>query len=209
MPCVGQLGNGIIPARAERVATSDPSYCQPRTAHRAMLADRFDRIRGATRKITTGRRQKLAEAHLITPNGENEERSHALTLRAASWPRRILVAAIVDWASDHAREPHAKRIHLVLQLVVRRSISIGKRPHNDVHSHPRTDRAHDTEHMAADQLSQASLQPIAIYRRMSVLGNDKADPTDLPSGRYHSHIQILRAKPLSITPDGAEIRAAC
>ena len=43
---------------------------------------------------------------------------------------------------------------------------------------------------------------------MSVLGNDKADPTELPNGRYHSHVQILRANPLSITPDGAEIRAA-
>src|SRR4051794_15529184 len=88
MPFVGQLGNGIIPARAEWVATSDPSNRQPRTAPRAMLADGLDRIRGATRKITTGRWQKLAEAHLIAPNGKNEKRSHT-----SNPPRRAVAAA--------------------------------------------------------------------------------------------------------------------
>src|SRR3954468_4639692 len=118
-----------------------------------------------------------------------------LTLLAAPWPRRILGTAIVEQAIDHSHQPRAKGIHVVLQLLGRRSIGIGKRTHNDVHSHPRAGRAHDTEYATADQLSQAPFQPVAIYRRTSVLGNDESDPTEIPSGRYHSHVQILRAKP--------------
>jgi hypothetical protein len=41
-----------------------------------MLTDRLDRIRGATRKITTGRGQKLTEAHLVAAHRKNQQRPH-------------------------------------------------------------------------------------------------------------------------------------
>src|SRR2546423_12540619 len=71
-----RLRDRIIPARAEWVTPRDAPNRQPSTARRAMLFDRLDRVRGATRKITTGRGQKLAQAYLIATDGENEEHAH-------------------------------------------------------------------------------------------------------------------------------------
>src|SRR5689334_5870674 len=76
MPLLLQLRNGIIPARTERVTPRDTANRQPRSTRRAVLADGFDGVRGATRKITTRGGQKLAEADLIAPHGEDEEGSH-------------------------------------------------------------------------------------------------------------------------------------
>src|SRR4029079_10196283 len=76
------LGNGIIPARPKWVAPGNATSRQPGSARRAVFADRFDRVRGATGKITTGRRQQLTETDLVAAYREDEERAHESDLRA-------------------------------------------------------------------------------------------------------------------------------
>src|SRR5438309_11737494 len=71
-----RLGDGVISARTEWVATGNTPNRQPGSARGTVFRDRLDRVRGATRKIATRRRQQLTEADLIPPNGKNEKRTH-------------------------------------------------------------------------------------------------------------------------------------
>jgi hypothetical protein len=87
---MGCLRDGIVPAGAERMASSNAPHGQPCSARRAMLADRLDRIGGATRKITTRGRQQLTHAHLVSANGKNEYGAHELLL-----PLRPLIGLLL------------------------------------------------------------------------------------------------------------------
>lgn len=76
-----------------------------------MLLDRLDRVGGATWKITTGWWQELAEADLIPPNGENEQRPHVRRRLLVFKRRRVGGTGLLA----RAIEPCRKRLDLASQ----------------------------------------------------------------------------------------------
>jgi len=95
-----------------------------------MLLDRLDRVGGATWKITTRRGQELAEADLIPPNGENEQRSHVLPRLLVFKRRRVGGTGLLARAIEPCRE----RLDLASQLLESSAIGDRQRTHNDVHT---------------------------------------------------------------------------
>lgn len=128
-----------------------------------MFLNCFDRIRGATRKIATRWRQKLAQADLIASDREDQDGSHV--------PQRSLAA--------RSRKPNHGRhdlLELLAQCGLRRAIRgllrsdeyvqrlgvVGIESWQEIESHP---------------LAKQTLEAVTSNRCLPVLWHDEADST--------------------------------
>ena len=118
------LRDGVIPAGPKRMASSDAANGEPAPTRGAVLLERLDCIRGATRIITTGGRQERPQGDLIPSNEQYQQRAHA-----------GVVGSLFAWhfrGRRSSKQPGTYDLHLGPQLRDVGGICLVSRPNDHV-----------------------------------------------------------------------------
>lgn len=172
------------------MATPDSANGEPTPACGAVLLQRLDGVRGATRKITTGCREQRSERDLVCPNNENQQRPHESSVAfLPTWPFR----------AGRKRQSRAHAFHLGAECGEVSRISLVPRAYHHVERVGR--RPEPREQLQSCDLSKSPLELIAPHSRHSVLRHDETDPAMGLRGSDYSDVEMRGPKSLPPTND--------
>jgi len=115
---------------------------------------------------------------------------------------------LATWAAKELQQASAHGFDLAAQLVVLESVSTGLSAHNDIGGSSGAVGAQHVQNPDASQLSQPTLEPVPLDRRVAVLRDHEADPGHSSGRGSHSEIEVCRAEPFAIPHGGAQLATA-
>ena len=117
-------------------------------------------------------------------------------------------ATLAMWIAKKLQQTCAQDLDLAAQLVVLQSVGARLRAHNDIGRRPRVVTTQQLQNPEAPQLSQATLESVALDRRVAVLRNHETDSGHCAGRKNDPQIEVVGAETLSVPHRCAQIAAA-
>lgn len=202
-PCKGgrSLGNWIVAARPEWMATRNTTQGKPTTTYGAMSFDRFDGVRGTAWIITARGRQERRERDLVAADQENEDGSHA----SSRLPRIAHAPAMCFSRAGAAGEAGLNRVYVVAQPFRWRAVRFVSRPNRNVHWRlvPQRRQQLDTH-----DFTKPPFEPISIDRGMLMPRHDDSYTRRGERGGDYPDIEMRGPNSLPLSYDGLYVEAS-